>query len=106
VVFEILRLKDSKAQMALWQEVRGGGTVRSARDRVKAVVFCRQAAVHDPFERVLTAGRRFLRQLQEVRLYQSDSDAQQGELLLPCELEHQLRRLKAASRSAHPDHDA
>jgi ParB family chromosome partitioning protein len=106
LLFEIARVEGQEAQMALWQEVREGGTVRSVRGRAEVTASRKPAAARGPLEPALAAGRRFLRHLQEIRLDGPDSGAQQEELLHLCaELERHLRRLKTTRRPARADRD-
>ena len=107
VLFEIARLDDSEAQLSLWEEVRGGGTVRAARDRAEATgprVSSRSA--RGSFEPLIAAGRRFLRQLQAVQLDGPDGGGQTEELRQVCvQIERALRRLKASRQTNPVDRD-
>jgi ParB family transcriptional regulator, chromosome partitioning protein len=64
VLFEVARLDDPAAQMALWRELKDGATVRAARARKEPT------APSPPFKSTLAAGvlagRRFLRKLLEI----------------------------------------
>lgn len=62
VLIELSKVKDSKEQLAMWEAIKSGGTVRQARrERHPAVTKAPAVKVKD----VISAGRRFVKRLEE-----------------------------------------
>jgi ParB family chromosome partitioning protein len=94
VLIEIARLKDPAAQLALWRQVKTGGTVRSARARKEA------GAVADnqtPAMKMLATGRSFVRRLQRTPRGDliANRDQYQELLKLRAELEELIARIES-----------
>ena len=65
LLFEIARLETTAQQMALWEQVRAGGTVRAARAKAKGATPV--PTPPSPLKASVATGRRFLDALRKIR---------------------------------------
>lgn len=65
LLFEIARLETTAQQIALWEQVRTGGTVRAARAKAKGATSV--AAPSGPLKASVATGRRFLDALRKIQ---------------------------------------
>jgi ParB family chromosome partitioning protein len=89
LLFEIARCRDPKEQLRLWEQVRGGGTVRAARARQPAVL----PTPRGPLADTLRLGRRFLRRLAAIEAVAGDAEAHAELVRLRQEIDAALDRL-------------
>jgi ParB family chromosome partitioning protein len=87
LLFEIARCRDPAEQLRLWEQVRGGGTVRAARARQPAG----PSTLRDPLADSLSLGRRFLRRLAAI-----EADAGAGDAHARAELVRLRQEIDAA----------
>jgi ParB family chromosome partitioning protein len=89
LLFEIARCRDPEEQLRLWEQVRGGGTVRAARARQPAVL----PTPRGPLADTLRLGRRFLRRLAAIEADAGDAEAHAELVRLRQEIDAALDRL-------------
>jgi ParB family chromosome partitioning protein len=89
LLFEIARCRDPKEQLRLWEQVRGGGTVRAARARQPAVL----PTPRGPLADTLRLGRRFVRRLATIKTDAGDAEARAELVRLRQEIDAALDRL-------------
>jgi len=100
VLFEIARLDDPAAQTAMWQELKGGGTVRAARARKRPTAS--SPALDSTLAASVLAGRRFLRRLLDIPADAAcpSSECYEELVRLREKIDQALRRLEPG-RTAH-----
>jgi ParB family chromosome partitioning protein len=89
LLFEIARCRDPEEQLRLWEQVRGGGTVRAARARQPAVL----PTPRGPLADTLRLGRRFVRRLATIKTDAGDAEARAELVRLRQEIDAALDRL-------------
>jgi ParB family chromosome partitioning protein len=89
LLFEIARCRDPEVQLRLWEQVRGGGTVRAARARQPAAL----PTPRGPLADTLRLGRRFVRRLATIKTDAGDAEARAELVRLRQEIDAALDRL-------------
>lgn len=97
VLIEIVRAKEPEAQRALWDRVKGGGTVRSVRATKKSGEV-KDAQTLTPTTKALAAARSLLRRLEELKPGELTANHDQYQELLRVKTQiDELVRQKARS---------